>query len=58
MGAAAGAVLGVLFAPDKGEETRRKISQKSSDLAGGVKNKFNDLLTAVSDIFSKTKMKQ
>ena len=49
-GFAAGALLGILFAPDKGSETRRKINKKSKRFAGDVKDKmrkgkekFNDL---------------
>jgi len=40
-GIAAGAVLGILFAPDKGVETRRKISEQGKKIAEGVKIKFN-----------------
>ena len=42
--AAAGAILGVLFAPDKGSETRKKISKKGSDLKDMFKSKMNDLV--------------
>jgi gas vesicle protein len=40
-GIAAGAVLGILFAPDKGTETRRKISEQGHKFAEGVKTKFS-----------------
>ena len=43
-GVTAGALLGVLLAPDKGTETRRKIISKSGELADGLKDKFNDFV--------------
>lgn len=39
-GAAAGVILGVLFAPDKGSETRRKINEQGKKIADNVKDKF------------------
>jgi gas vesicle protein len=44
LGAAIGGVLGVLFAPDKGSETRKKIIGKSDDLTDAIKDKFNALV--------------
>ena len=40
-GLAIGGVLGILFAPDKGSETRKKISDQGKKLADKVKHKFN-----------------
>ena len=42
-GVAAGALMGILFAPDSGKETRKKIAKKGTDLGDTVRNKFNEL---------------
>jgi len=54
-GAAIGAALGILFAPDKGTETRRKISEQSNDLADNLKDKFTGLVDGVKEKFSSIK---
>lgn len=42
-GAAVGAVLGILLAPDKGEESRKKVKQTAEDCIDKVKETLSNL---------------
>lgn len=46
--AAAGALLGVLFAPDKGSKTRQKIADKSKDYKDEIKGKLENIASTIS----------
>ncbi|MDO9680509.1 MAG: YtxH domain-containing protein [Bacteroidales bacterium] len=48
-GLAVGVVVGVLFAPEKGSVTRKKITQKSEDYADILKNKFDEFVDSVTE---------
>jgi gas vesicle protein len=41
-GVAVGSLLGVLFAPDKGEQTRKKIADNSKKFTDTIKDRINE----------------
>lgn len=60
-GAAIGGALGILLAPDKGSETRRKLMEKGSDLGDSiadfgqsVKEKFTDVVEGMKGSFNRS----
>ncbi|WP_395044400.1 YtxH domain-containing protein [Flavobacterium sp.] len=54
-GLAAGAVLGILFAPEKGSDTRKKITNKGKTALDDLKNKYNDAINHLNSKLDKTK---
>ncbi|MBC7845134.1 MAG: YtxH domain-containing protein [Flavobacterium sp.] len=48
-GVAAGALMGVLFAPEKGSKTRKKIMNKANDGVDVLKDKFDSLLESMNE---------
>jgi gas vesicle protein len=61
-GAAIGGALGILLAPDRGSETRRKLMEKGSDLGDSiagfgesVKEKFSDVVEGMKGSFNRSK---
>lgn len=41
-GLTAGAAIGMLLAPEKGERTRRRLARKGQDLADSIRNTIGD----------------
>lgn len=56
-GVGAGVLIGLLFAPDKGTETRRKIADGYNDLGDNLKTKFADLVDTVKSEYGNAKDK-
>ena len=54
-GAAAGAILGILLAPDKGSETRKKITKKGNDLSGSVKDGIGKITDSINNKYQNIK---
>lgn len=52
-GLAAGAVLGLLFAPEKGSETRDKINDSLADLADAIKERAEQQIDQLNDLKEK-----
>lgn len=47
-GVATGAVLGVLYAPEKGSNLRKRFSRRSYDYNDELEEKFNDLIDSIT----------
>jgi gas vesicle protein len=51
----AGALVGVFFAPQQGEDTRKKISEMEKEYADAIKEKFDETLDRIAEKFNKVK---
>ena len=56
-GAAVGAALGILYAPEKGEVTRKKIRNKADKIKDDFDEKFEDVKNYVNDAIGDIKAK-
>jgi gas vesicle protein len=53
-GIAAGATLGILFAPNRGDKTRGKISRKAGELTDTINKKIDDKFSQLLKTISKS----
>lgn len=54
-GIAVGSAIGILFAPDKGTKTRRKLKDKTSELANDLKRRIKKIEKLDDEIMKKGK---
>lgn len=56
-GLAVGAILGVLFAPDKGTRTRRRIADKGSELKDSFESNMSNLADTIQNKYDEVASK-
>lgn len=54
-GFVSGAVIGVLFAPDKGDETRRRIRSKAGELGEDIEKAYDEEIERLKSKIEKVK---
>ena len=54
-GTAIGAGLGILFAPDSGRNTRKKISSRGQEYVDGLSGQFNKMASSIGQEFNMMK---
>jgi gas vesicle protein len=53
-GVAAGALMGILFAPEKGSKTRKQIVSKGEGYADALQGKLDDLTENITNSYKTT----
>lgn len=54
-GITAGAMLGILFAPDKGSKTRKRILNKGQDISDDLQDKYDEFVETMADKYDSAK---
>ena len=55
VGVAAGAVLGLLFAPGKGSELRKRLTRKGSNYAEDAQENLNEYIDTTAEVYDTVK---